>query len=186
MVWTNFVSANAWWISSDIDFFNLLFSFNFLSKEINTISLFSIYPIVLYVAIVNVTAVLRLCPLNETSSSAFFASSFKKRTELTLPFCVILYSTPGLISIVTLPDSLSQLASRNTIPIQNNNIKYDANTDIHLDLIFFCLTQTLVVVHTFISSFIWLVAFNNFSFFIDKCPPSLFFYFYQLYLKYWV
>ena len=103
----------------------------------------------LYVAIVKTTADLRLCPLNATSLSAFFASSFKKRTELTLPFFVILYSTLGLISIVTLPASISQPVNTKTRQIQINKIMYDANVINPLDLTFFLFKSIGAKVITF-------------------------------------
>ena len=158
-------------MSSDTDSLSFSLLLNFLSKETSTVSFFSIYPTVIYAATVIVTAVFRFCPFNATDSSAFFASSLRNRTDLTLPFRVIVYSTPGLISIVTVPASAFPSITGVITPAHSTRIRHAANAAIHLNLTLLRLTPTFGCASEINRSSICPIALNNFSFFINEYPP---------------
>ena len=116
-------------------------------------------------------AFFRLSPFREASPSTFFASSFRKRTDLTLPFLVIVYSTPGLISIVTFPASLLPSAMGATTPMPSTKMRHAASAAIHCGRSFLRGTCACGLASVINRSSIWPIAFNNFSLFIRKHPP---------------
>lgn len=122
--------------TSETDSFSFSSPLNFLSNEINTVSLLSIKPAVLYTATVRDRADLRLCPFNSISSNNFSASSLRNRTAFTFPFRAITYSTPGLISIVTVPTSIFPIAKGVITPTHNARTTHAANAAIRCTILF--------------------------------------------------